>query len=356
VGTPYQRNKAVYAFGQYYLEAYGKSYYTSADLDSYTENYPAGLGTQGVLEYLDNDGFSNWSTIDFWYRPDVNQDPIFIGHNISNNSGWRFLAYSGVQQMAFYGSPSRTLSSNTVLAANTWHHFRIAKSGTTVSMYVNGTRTATRSDVTSITNPSVNLQLFAGVADSATDDVYIDELFITNDLLTDPSATSFAVPTTEFTNTANTRLLAHYNLDFADDAFQANRTQSAVAQLNSAFTQTAQGGLISATAAQLNTAATATVSAQVTAAGTATVSAEFTTTATATRIYTLSAQFDTVASQISVVAKVGDTLVSVNVLASLTAAAQVIRNTQSQLASEFNQTTANTRTRDVSAALTTSAS
>ena len=87
-----------------------------------------------------------------------------------------------------------------------------------VGLYVDGTRYDT--DV--FPNLSLNsngLNIFGG--SFATNSVRIDELFVTTDILSDPTTvTSFTVPTQPWTDPADgtTQLLMHLNADFADDA------------------------------------------------------------------------------------------------------------------------------------------
>jgi hypothetical protein len=99
-----------------------------------------------------------------------------------------------------------------------WNHIRFVQSGTSAALYINGERIAnaggnvgysTSWPSGAITGPTEVLQR---------DLVWIDELLITTDVLVDPSVSSFTVPTSNWLNTANTKLLLHFNDGFADDS------------------------------------------------------------------------------------------------------------------------------------------
>jgi hypothetical protein len=99
-----------------------------------------------------------------------------------------------------------------------WIHIRFVQSGTSAALYINGERIAnaggnagysTSWPSGAITGPTEVLQR---------DVVWLDELLITTDVLVDPSVASFTVPTSNWLNTANTKLLLHFNDGFADDS------------------------------------------------------------------------------------------------------------------------------------------
>jgi hypothetical protein len=98
-----------------------------------------------------------------------------------------------------------------------WSHIRFVQDGTSAALYINGERVTNTGYVGystswpngAITGPTEVLQR---------DPVWIDELLITTDVLTTPSTSSFTVPTNRWDNTANTKLLLHFNNDFADDS------------------------------------------------------------------------------------------------------------------------------------------
>ena len=106
--------------------------------------------------------------------------------------------------------------SSTPLALNTWTHICLVRSGTNVSLYLNGTRTAnfTNSGTTSFAGP-----LYVGAMTGGNSWTgYISNFSIVNgSAIFDPSQTTITVPTSPLaTNTTNQKLLTCYSNRFID--------------------------------------------------------------------------------------------------------------------------------------------
>ena len=97
-----------------------------------------------------------------------------------------------------------------------WNHIRFVQSGTSAALYINGQRVSSGGAGYSTSWPSGSITAPTEVLQR--DPVWIDELLITTDVLVDPSVSSFTVPTSKWINSANTKLLLHFNDDFADDS------------------------------------------------------------------------------------------------------------------------------------------
>jgi len=120
------------------------------------------------------------------------------------------------KSLSLSDSASLYKTSNTNLS-NDWIHLRFVQSGSSAALYVNGQRLTGTGNIgysTSWPNGAIS----GNVEILQRDVSYIDELLITTDVLTDPSTTSFSVPTNRWNNTANTKLLLHFNDGFADDS------------------------------------------------------------------------------------------------------------------------------------------
>ena len=149
---------------------------------------------------------------------------------------------------------------------------------------------------------------------------YIDEFRILKGSIADIanevgyafSATSVPVPTEQFTNTANTQLLLHFNNSYFDDIYGL---QESSANLSGAFN------------------ATATITGSVFAG--VDLSSAFTMDVDATNIKEASAEFDAVASQLSAVGKIGQLFVNADVVASLDIAEDLFKSFDSDLTSQF---------------------
>ena len=87
------------------------------------------------------------------------------------------------------------------IAINTWYHFAVCRSGSTLRIFRNGTQiyTGTNTNNYFITTTAYVGNIFNG---------YIDELRVSNSAR---YTANFTAPTTAFVNDANTVLLIHAN-------------------------------------------------------------------------------------------------------------------------------------------------
>jgi hypothetical protein len=94
------------------------------------------------------------------------------------------------------------------VSASTWHHCALSRSGTTVSLYLDGTRVG--STTSSDTVGNANGIYIGTLSDGAVDFVgQIDEFRLSNNARY--TGASYTVPTEAFTNDSNTKLLLHFN-------------------------------------------------------------------------------------------------------------------------------------------------
>ena len=154
----------------------------------------------------------NWTprTVDFWWT-----GTVFLNqYSTISNEVYNFEIRLGTSSRQVRFRTGITFNQDLSVSGTIsgWNHFRFTTDGTTGSMYINGSRvdTATIGSLLRTSNQPIILELL----DSNSK---IDELLITDEILTSPSATSFTVPTRQYANTSNTRLLAHYNVDVLDD-------------------------------------------------------------------------------------------------------------------------------------------
>jgi hypothetical protein len=364
-GVTWTQRNVGFTAGQktiYFASRWWNGAMSSTDAITWTSNLPtikSSLPQSAVISFADNADWNSWKTVDFWAYVatpnDANTTNPFIIESTSNDYdyAWQVRLYrtgTALGSAFFYRNTSGTIAGTSTPAGagntvpyNQWNHFRIVNDAGTISIYQNGTRIRTVTGHTNSYYDGLGLKLYCI---GPTNSVYIDELIISDTALTDPTVTSFTVPTTEYVNNDTTDLLLHFNNTYVDDAVQGARTQSGIAQLNSVVTQTVLGGKSANAQAQLNTAVTQTAQANVVKdfdSGqdiTATLSAE------PTRIKQFSAQFDTVASQLTAVAKVGNTLVTVNVSSSLSCNANIIADFDSRQDITASLTADNSRIRE----------
>jgi hypothetical protein len=193
------------------------------------------LAIDGTADYLKiassdtfNFGTDNF-TVEFWVRPtSIPGDRYVIGSSTGSfGSGSLGLgtAGSGTAVLRFYVNDSGgdIVADSSTMSLNTWYHYALVRSGTTFTLYRDGTSVDTGTYAGSI-NFSNTGGLIIGQAAWVLTGSYglpghIDELRISN---TARYTTTFTPDTTPFQNDANTVLLLHMDgtdasTDFVDD-------------------------------------------------------------------------------------------------------------------------------------------
>jgi hypothetical protein len=151
-------------------------------------------------------------TVEMWYRipstvpailPFYNSDHLFY---LTNDGGTAKYAL-------FQGGSNRLLSSGITVSANTWYHFAMVRSGTTITAYHNGTSagTATWASTISGTTPTI------GSYSSYFINGHYDEIRISNSAR---YTANFTPSTTPFIDDSNTVLLIHANGTDASTFFE----------------------------------------------------------------------------------------------------------------------------------------
>lgn len=112
----------------------------------------------------------------------------------TSTGNWRYIA-NATWQEASSGGP----------VASTWYHFALVRSGTTATLYIDGTSIKTSTDSTDYSSP-MYAAIGGIVSTSNTNDGYIDEFRISN---TARYTSGFTPATEPFQNDANTLLLLH---------------------------------------------------------------------------------------------------------------------------------------------------
>jgi hypothetical protein len=130
---------------------------------------------------------------------------LMLGRNGSN---FVIRAYS-VGDILQYG---------TLPTLNTWTHVVAVRSGTTISLYYNGTRVATTTSSQSFAQAAAYVGK-DGPSGGALYNGYVSNLRLVNGTAVyDPTQTTFTVPTTPLTAVANTSLLVCQNNRFKDNS------------------------------------------------------------------------------------------------------------------------------------------
>ena len=170
-------------------------------------------GTGDYLTIPDSGEFSFGSgdfTIDCWIRGDGGTFRTIIGKDAANNKEF-FLQVSGTGLTMYLSSNgsswTNTLAAASVITASTWHHVAVVRSGSDLTLYVDGTSVATETDSTDIFNGTAALNIGA----HSTQEPWkgnIDEVRILKG--TAAWTTAFTPPTVAHTD-GSQQLLIHSN-------------------------------------------------------------------------------------------------------------------------------------------------
>jgi epidermal growth factor receptor substrate 15 len=221
--------------------------YTSTDGTTFSSNLlpvPAN-SLPGKITYtsLTND-FNSLATIDFWIKISSSNFNTFLKIQGDDFNKLLFISQSN-SSLLISGGFNDNSGVNLLPASNAfsggWNHVRIAFSSGVARIWINGATAATDSSwggTFGLTNAKV---IISGSGSSNESDLQIDELLITDELLTSPSTSSFSVPTSRWNNSDSTDLLLHFNSDFYDDSelfVNPSASLTATATLSAALTGT----------------------------------------------------------------------------------------------------------------------
>jgi hypothetical protein len=197
--------------------------YNSTDGTTFSSNLlpvPAN-SLPGKITYtsLTND-FNSVATIDFWIKTSSSNFGTFLKIQGDNQKYFNIFQANGSFQIngQFNDNSSVNLFPGTDDLNAGWNHVRITFSGGVSRLWINGATQATDSSwggTFGLTNAKV---ILSSVYESSASDLNVDELLITDELLTSPSTSSFSVPTQRWNNSDSTDLLLHFNTDFYDDS------------------------------------------------------------------------------------------------------------------------------------------
>ena len=318
----YGNSRYVYTLdGDYTVYSTDASSWTTKQIES-VENLP------GYVEYTGSSlsDLNEFATIDFWFYPSsgVDGNTIIFGKRGFSTSdlGYQLQLISSTG-LYFYQGGNTLIAPSGSITTNTWNHVRISRSGSTISLYTNGTRRDT--DTWTATTNSVPLT-FGRNAQSTNTAFYIDEFVITDEVLTDPSLTSYTMPTQAFANTVTTDILLHFDGTLEDDS-QLPKIQQGIVSISAT-------SVLTATVTESTGAISAALSTQVTVAAAAAktvrtaviASSQVTQTCSGTRV------------------RFGQSALTSQ--SSLSATVTVTKRAVSAISSAFSQTAVNARTRD----------
>lgn len=257
-----------------------------------------------------------WRTLDFWLYIAPSDYQYVAGvlyqQDINSSAGFSIeFTHQGNQTNTVMSINEQDSSGNSIGSYNAgglhdgqWNHIRVVHSDTAGAMFFNGSKvtTFTPQGALGFNNSPMYIGRFATDVKYSRGAFYIDEFLLTRDLLSQPNDTTFTVPTTPWSNSANVTALLHFNNDIDDDNLPWNG-----ADLKS--TSTIRASLGKAQFGQANLSSTSTLTAQAirTKQFAELMLDNFTLTANATRIRRTSAQL-TATSTLTGVERVTDSV------------------------------------------------
>lgn len=198
-------------------------------------------GTGDYLSVADNVALEP-GTGDFCLEIWVYFNALTIGNIYNAQQQGPSLALDGSNQFSFGQSYVSTLLTDTVAATTgQWYHVAVCRSGTTLSMFVNGSRRATATNSTNFNTTVANYIGWNGV--SAYFNGYLSNLrLVKGSAVYDPTLTTLTVPTAPLTAISGTSLLTCQSNRFIDNssnAFAITRNGDVSVQAFSPFNPTA---------------------------------------------------------------------------------------------------------------------
>jgi hypothetical protein len=183
-------------------------------------------------------------TVECWIYPNsVSADQMLISQ-YDSTTGFSFQVDSG-GTVVFYNGGTALLSGSSVITS-AWQHCVAVRSGTTFSLYVNGTRIATGTNSTNITGSTQPLMIGnIPVAFSQPFLGYIsDARVVKGTAIYDPSQSTITIPTAPLTAVSNTQLLTNFtNGGIFDNAMMNNLETVGNAQISTSVFKYGSGSL-----------------------------------------------------------------------------------------------------------------
>ena len=185
-------------------------------------------------------------TIEYWYYPTAFGTNTSIDMGYTNTGSYVIQNGSDGKPYFYSGTTGTVFTASTGYILNTWNHLAVTRSGTTLSMFINGTRVGT---ATNSTNFNANFALGVGGSPTHTT-VYEVVGYISNARLVkgtavyDPTQTTLTVPTAPFTNITNTSLLTNFtNAGIFDNAIKNNLETIGNAQISTSVVKFGTGSM-----------------------------------------------------------------------------------------------------------------
>jgi hypothetical protein len=327
--------------------------YSSTDAITWTTHeasYYVSNSTPANINYTSATWWNTWQTFDFWIyitanTTSTNLTPnLFVAENPVDFSAQLYITRSGAGNNAI---SMMGLFTGLVIASNTWTHIRFSRkrSDNTQSLYVDGTRVDTQA-YTYTGGDSGGFII--GYADNtyAYPTWSLDELLISNNLITDPATTSFSPPTQAWDTGAN--LLLHFDTDTQYQTQSTTKNATANLSATTSITITADKYKIVSASANLQVSTQLTANNQRIKNANSSVVVNTTLTTNSNRISNINATLTAQFSQTATISDIRGVDMRAFANASLSVAVRRIRTTNIQVSSAYSITASATSIRRAS--------
>lgn len=172
----------------------------------------ASLYLDGTDDYARCEGgtdfaFASNFTVEGWIYPtSVTGNRYLFSLGTETTGRYNLFLVSGVLTGNFYGSTSTTFGGS--ISINTWTHIALVRSGSTITVYVNGTALGTTETNSSAIGNTGQLTIGADTTGVNNFAGYIDEFRISNNAR---YTGTFTTATTQFNSDGNDKLILHFD-------------------------------------------------------------------------------------------------------------------------------------------------
>jgi hypothetical protein len=199
-----------------------------------TASYGGSGYFDGTGDYLTLGGQSEFAfgtgdfTVEFWYYSnDTGTQQIVYDSRPSTVNGNYLVVYKTTNVFAIYVNNNPRIAGSVIIAANTWYHIAVSRSGTSTKLFVNGTQDgSTYTDSTNYLNGTSRPVIGADGATlgGSAMNAYLSNLRVVKGTAVYTAA--FTPPTTPLTAITNTSLLLNFTNAGIFDAATINNGQT----------------------------------------------------------------------------------------------------------------------------------
>jgi hypothetical protein len=199
-----------------------------------TASYGGSGYFDGTGDYLTLGGQSEFAfgtgdfTVEFWYYSnDTGTQQIVYDSRPSTVNGNYLVVYKTTNVFAIYVNNNPRIAGSVIIAANTWYHIAVSRSGTSTKLFVNGTQDgSTYTDSTNYLNGTSRPVIGADGATlgGSAMNAYLSNLRVVKGTAVYTAA--FTPPTTPLTDITNTSLLLNFTNAGIFDAATINDGQT----------------------------------------------------------------------------------------------------------------------------------